>query len=295
MAHQPVILVAGPTASGKSTLAMTLANQTPSVIINGDSMQIYKDLPILTACPSPEDRNIVPHKLYEIFDQATICSAGIWLSLALEEIEKAQKAGLQPIVVGGTGLYFKALQEGISPTPPSDPALVKTLSIQNLDDLYAELQKVDPLWAKDISPNDQQRIIRGLCVYKQTGMSLSQWHRDHPPQATHLNFKSYMILPDRPILKAQADQRFDSMIANGALKEVQKFMAQNLYPPHHPLCRALGLRPLIQYLEGSIPLPQAISLGKIETHQYIKRQFTWFNHQFRADVVLKSPKDAFFA
>ena len=295
MAKQPVILIAGPTASGKSGLAMTFAKQTPSVIINADSMQVYKDLTILTACPSTQDKTIVPHKLYEIFDHETICSAGLWVSLALKEIQEAHNSGLQPIVVGGTGLYFKSLQEGISPIPASDTNLAKSMQDRPIEELYAELIKVDPLWAKEISPQDLQRTIRGLCVYKQTGMPISQWHRDHPPQAPNLDFKSYAILPDRPILKAQADQRFDQMMEAGALKEVEQFKKDNLYDSRHPLSRALGLRPLLGHLEGNFSLQEAINLGKIETHQYIKRQFTWFTHQFRADMVLKSSQDAFFA
>jgi tRNA dimethylallyltransferase len=287
-----VIVIAGPTACGKSTLAMDLAEKYKGCIINADSLQVYKDLTILTARPSSEDLSTAPHKLYGIIDSEERFSVARWRDMALHEIDCAIKNDMQPIIVGGTGLYLQALMHGISavPTIPQEifQQILDDLEQKGLDYLYDSLSKEDPVMAHKLHPNNSQRIIRALSVIRATGKSLSTWHQQDKDSGIDITFLKLLILPDREELNHLADARFDLMMAKGAVQEVQKLMEKG-YPRNSPIFKALGVAQLMAHLENTITLDEAIGLTKIATRQYIKRQFTWFRHQFEADVTLSFP------
>lgn len=290
-----VLLIGGPTASGKSALALEIAAHKPSVIINADSMQLYRGLPLLTAFPSNEDMAKAPHVLYGIFEPDIQKSVNDWLDLVIVEINRAHSQGLLPIVVGGTGFYLMALERGLSEMPPKDSAidlqLNKLIETQGLNALYGELKTIDPKSANRISENDSQRILRALGVWHQTGKTLSQWQTDHPPQPPAFDFSTLLLFPEREHLRAKANERFDQMMNLGALEELKNYlhMRESFKKGPFPLDHALGVEPLRAYLEGNLDLDAAINRSKIETHQYIKRQITWFKNQCNPTLTLSVP------
>lgn len=283
MSHH-AILIAGPTASGKSALALTLAEWLGGLVINADSMQVYAELRILTARPSPEDVARAPHRLYGYVPMAVGYSVGRWLEDAGPALQDAQAQGRVPIFVGGSGLYFKALLEGLSPIPPVPAELRRAvrqrLRAQGAAALHAELEECDPLSAAAIAPTDPQRLARALEVLEATGRPFSAWLRERregalvdPARALRL-----VLWPDREALRARINARVDEMLAAGALDEVRSVAGFELAPAL-PACRAHGLRPLLSHLRGEIGLDEAADRTKAETRQYAKRQFTWFRHQ----------------
>jgi tRNA dimethylallyltransferase len=277
------ILIAGPTASGKSALALDVADRLGGIIINADSMQVYRDLRIITARPTPADEARLPHRLYGHVDAAENYSVGRWLTDAQAALMDTERAGRVPVVVGGTGLYFKALTRGLSAVPPI-PADIRTavrarLAAEGPATLHAELAVRDPASAERIRPADGVRIVRALEVMAATGRSLADWHRDgmRPVLAPRDAVRIFLDVP-RAELYRRIDVRFDAMLAAGALDEVRALAARGL-GPLLPAMKAHGVPWLIRHLRGEIPLAAAADGGKMDTRRYTKRQGTWFRHQ----------------
>jgi tRNA dimethylallyltransferase len=277
------ILIAGPTTSGKSALALALAETLGGSVINADSMQVYRDLRIITARPSPADEAQVPHRLYGLVDAAENYSAGRWCVDASAAMAEAGRAGRLPILVGGTGLYFKSLTQGLAAVPPI-PCAVRAevrarLKSEGAEVLHAELLRHDPAAAARVMPNDGSRITRALEVVTATGRALSDWHREGLPAAVDPARAIKIFLDvERPELYRRIDQRFDAMLADGALDEVRALAARGL-DPSLPAMKAHGVPWLIRYLNGEIPLAEAVEGGKRDTRRYTKRQATWFRNQ----------------
>jgi tRNA dimethylallyltransferase len=277
------VLIAGPTASGKSALALSFAERTGGVVINTDSMQVYRDLRILTARPMPDDEARVPHRLYGHVDASVNCSAGMWVGDAAKALEQARAQNRLPIFVGGSGLYFKALTRGLSAVPriPSQvrDAVRARLERDGVEALHAVLARCDPATAERLKPRDRARIARALEVVEATGRSLTDWHRDGlPPLLPPGRVRAMFLAPDREVLYARINARFGAMLAAGALEEVAA-LADRRLDPLLPAMKAHGVPALIRHLRGEISLEQAAEIGRADTRHYAKRQFTWFRHQ----------------
>ena len=278
-----VILIAGPTASGKSALALELAAKLRGVIINADSMQVYRDLHIITARPSPEDEKRAPHRLYGHVDAAENYSVGRWFGEAAAALRDMLNHDRPAIVVGGTGLYFSTLTRGIAAVPPIPAGIRREirgrLAAEGVAALHAELSKRDPATAARLKPSDRARITRALEVMLATGRSLTQWHADNTPARVDLaSVAKVFLMPERDELGLRIDARFDAMMAAGALEEVRALAARNL-DPNLPAMKAHGVPWLIRYLKGEIPIAEAVAQGKRDTRRYTKRQATWFRNQ----------------
>jgi tRNA dimethylallyltransferase len=277
------VLIAGPTASGKSALALELAERAGGTIINTDSMQVYRDLRVLTARPAPDEEARVPHRLYGHVDATVNFSAGAWLADAAKVLGEARTQNRLPIFIGGSGLYFKALTRGLSAVPPI-PAEIREAVRARLDHdgveaLHAELARRDPVSAERLKPRDRSRIARALEVVEATGRSLTDWHREGlPPLLPPGTFAALFLAPEREALYARIDARFDAMLQAGALDEVARLAARGL-DPLLPAMKAHGVPPLIRHLSGEITLEEAADIAKADTRHYAKRQFTWFRHQ----------------
>jgi len=277
------ILIAGPTASGKSALALGLAQATGGVIINADSMQVYRDLRILTARPTVAEEAQVPHLLYGHVDAAVNFSAGAWVADAAAVLAEARAQNRLPIFVGGSGLYFKALTRGLSAVPPVPVAIREEvrarLERDGVEALHAALAQRDPASAERLKPRDRTRIARAFEVVEATGRSLTDWHRDGlPPLLPPGQFSALFLEPDRDQLYAKIDARFEAMLKAGALEEVADLAARHL-DPLLPAMKAHGVPGLIRHRRGEITLEQAAEIGRADTRHYAKRQFTWFRHQ----------------
>jgi tRNA dimethylallyltransferase len=277
------VLIAGPTASGKSALALELAQKTGGVVINTDSMQVYRDLRIITARPTPEEEARLPHRLYGHVDAAVNFSAGAWVEDAAKALAEARGQKRLPIFVGGSGLYFKALTRGLSAVPPI-PAEVRDdvrarLERDGVEALHAELARRDPVSAERLKPRDRTRIARALEVVEATGRALPDWHREGlPPLLPRSEFSALFLAPEREKLYARIDVRFGAMLAAGALDEVAALAARKL-DPLLPAMKAHGVPVLIRHLRGEITREEAAEIGRADTRHYAKRQFTWFRHQ----------------
>jgi tRNA dimethylallyltransferase len=262
------VLIAGPTASGKSALALDLARRAGGVVINADSMQVYRDLAIITARPTQAEMAQAPHRLYGTVDAAENFSVGRWIAASTAELSAAQAAGTLPIVIGGTGLYFKALTQGLSDIPPV-PA-----------ELHQRLSAIDPATAARLRPSDPQRLLRALEVFEATGRPLLHWQEAGRTRAVldPDDFLAVFLAVDRTALRVRIDERFDAMIANGAIEEVAR-MGQRQLDPALPAMRAHGVPGLLAHLRGEASLDEAVARGKRDTKAYAKRQETWFRHQ----------------
>ena len=283
MTSRKAILIAGPTASGKSALALRLAEQAGGSIINADSMQLYGDFRVLTARPSPAEERRAPHLLYGHVDAAENYSVGRWLadaSLALAEVERA---GRLPIFVGGTGLYFRALLRGLSSMPPV-PEAVRAKVRGEAEGvaaaaLHARLAARDPATAAKLRPSDRQRIIRALEIFAATGRPLVEWQASPgKPLIAPEDTMAVFLSVDRAELRARIDARFDKMLAEGALDEARALAARKL-DPALPAMKAHGAPWLLKHLAGEISLAKAAQQAKADTRNYAKRQETWFRHQ----------------
>ena len=283
MSRPDAILIAGPTASGKSALAVRLAARLGGIVVNADSMQVYRDLQIITARPSAAESEAVPHALFGTVDGAVNHSVSRWLADAASELAAARAAHLLPIVVGGTGLYFKALVQGLSEIPPVPAEVRERVRAQAAGlspaQLHERLAAADPLAAAQLRPSDPQRILRALEVQAAAGRSLFAFHatRSHPVLAPARCAAVFLTL-ERTVLRARIDGRFDRMMEAGAMDEVAALGRRRL-DPALPVMRAHGVPPLLQHLRGEIPLDHAISAGKADTRRYIKRQETFARHQ----------------
>jgi tRNA dimethylallyltransferase len=277
------VLIAGPTASGKSALALQLARKTGGVVINADSMQVYRDLRVLTARPSAEEEAIVPHRLYGHVDAAVNFSAGAWVADVARVLAEARAQNRLAIFVGGSGLYFKALTRGLSAVPPIPSEIREAVRARmerdGVEALHVELSRRDPISAERLKPRDRTRIARALEVVESTGRSLTDWHREGlPPLLPERTFRALYLAPEREVLYARIDARFETMLANGALEEVAQLAAREL-DPLLPAMKAHGVPALIRYLRGEITREEASVIGRADTRHYAKRQFTWFRHQ----------------
>ena len=277
------VLIAGPTASGKSALALALAQATGGVIINADSMQVYRDLRVLTARPSREEEAVAPHRLYGHVDAGVNFSAGAWVADATKVLAAACAKNRLPIFTGGSGLYFKALTRGLSAVPPIPPEVREDvrarLERDGVEALHVALKQRDPASAERLEPRDKIRIARALEVVEATGRSLADWHRDGlPPLLPPGQFVAVFLEPDRDQLYARIDARFDAMLRAGALDEVAALAARRL-DSLLPAMKAHGVPALIRHLSGEITLEDAAIIGRADTRHYAKRQFTWFRHQ----------------
>lgn len=290
-----VLVIGGPTASGKSGLAVDLAVTMNGVVINGDSMQVYDGLPLLAAQPDADDLAAAPHKLYRCLAPDQPCSAARWRDMALREIAAAHAAGKLPIVVGGTGFYLKTLMKGISPIPdiPADVRadLNAQLAAMGNQAFHAWLAEKDPVMASRLAPGNSQRLVRAMEVLTHTGKSLAAW-QEGAPEGTpdHLDFFFITLLPPRDALYAQCNKRFDMMMDAGALAEAAAFT--KAYPTQDagavPLKKALGYPELAAYQRGDMSLEEAKIKATQSTRHYAKRQMTWFRNQLPADMMLTS-------
>jgi tRNA dimethylallyltransferase len=273
------ILIAGPTAGGKSGLAMRLAERLGGIIINADSMQVYRELAILTARPSAEEEARVPHALYGSISGAEPYSAGRFAADAARALHEARAKGLRPIIVGGTGLYFKTLTDGLSPMPPVSAHVRARWRAEAAKAAPGALHRIlsqrDPEMAARLNPGDTQRIVRALEVLEGTGVSLSVWQRrPREPVLDAGEVTRIVVAPERGELYRRIDQRFAAMMQAGALEEVRRLADLGL-DPALPIMSALGVRPLLRHLAGALPREEAVAAAQAETRQYAKRQLTW--------------------
>ena len=279
--NKRIVIVAGPTASGKSALALALAEALGGTLINADSMQLYRDLAVLSARPGAGEMARVPHRLYGVIDAAEACSVGRWRVLALAEIAAARAGGRLPILVGGTGLYLRALVEGMAPVPP-----VPSASREAARELHARLggeafraalAALDPEAAQRLPAGDTQRLVRAYEVVSATGRPLADWRRAHET-TPELSAAAIVLLPPRAALYRACDARFLAMMEQGAVAEVETLFARRL-DPALPAMKALGVRELQAFLQEHLSREAAIAQAQQATRRYAKRQYTWFNHQ----------------
>ena len=289
-ASLPVLIVAGPTASGKSALALDMANTCDGVVINADSMQVYKELRVLSARPDDGELARAPHRLYGVLSGAEACSAGKWREMAMAEIAECHAQGKLPIITGGTGMYLNALTAGIAPIPDVPMRIRETVSAELAEmghaAFFEKLKRDDPETAAKLDGNNTQRMIRAAEVFAHTGRGLASWHSEPvmtPPE--NMFFKKLCYMPPRDILYDRCNRRFDLMIAQGALDEVRDLIALNL-PPTAPVMKAVGVRELSSYLSGTTDLETARDLSQRETRRYAKRQLTWFRHQMTDKEII---------
>jgi tRNA dimethylallyltransferase len=278
----PALLIMGPTASGKSALALALAERIGGEIVNADSMQVYRDFRILTARPTQEDEICAPHHLYGHVDAAEHYSAGRWLDDALRAISEIKAGDRVPIIVGGTGLYFKALTQGLADIPAADldvrAMLRERAAKEGAPALHAELMRRDPATAARLEPNDAARILRALEVLETTGESISALRASTAPPLQRQAWTGLALTPERDALYVAIDARFDAMIAAGALDEVRAVAARDL-DPSLPAMKAHGVAALMAHLRGELALAEAVEIAKRDTRRYAKRQFTWIAGQ----------------
>jgi tRNA dimethylallyltransferase len=276
------ILIAGPTASGKSALAIRLAERLGGTVMNADSMQVYRDLRVITARPTPDEEAVVPHRLFGHVDAAANYSVARWQADMHGALAALAGEGRLPIVTGGTGLYFKALTQGLSDIPPVDQdvraAVRADAEGRAPEELHLMLAAVDPVTAARLRPSDPQRIIRALEVFRSSGQPLSHFQAKREGALLHGPFLAFFLEPDRNQLRARIDARFDSMVHSGAVEEVERLMRRGL-DPALPAMRAHGVPWIIRALRGEIAMAEAAEGGKADTRRYAKRQHTWFRHQ----------------
>lgn len=293
---QIVIAIGGATASGKSGLALALAKKLNGTVINFDSMQLYKGLPILTAQPSIEDYKEIEHKLYSHLQPEENFSAIKWRNAALDEISRLEALDKTPILVGGTGFYLKALIEGLSPIPETDPEirnnLIQKYKETGIDAFFKEFAKLDKLTSTKIDPSNSQRIIRAWEVLLSTGKPMAEWQKEPLiPPPSHLLFYVINLTPDREILYSSCNSRFKTMIDNGAIEEIKKFKEIYGLNPQISLTKALGYKELCEYIDGNLSLAEASEKASQITRNYAKRQTTWFKNQLKPDITISDPKN----
>lgn len=274
-----VALIAGPTASGKSALALALARATNGTIINADASQVYADLRILSARPSVQEETQAPHRLFGHIDGAQACTAARWASEARDEIDRVLDEGGLPILVGGTGLYIRTLLDGIAPVPDIDPAIRAAVRALPVAEAHARLAREDPAAAVRLAPADTTRVARALEVIRSTGIPLATWQeKKRGGIADRINLSSFILLPPRNWLVQRCDARFESMVEDGAADEVRGLLARRLNSAL-PVMRAIGVPEITAWQDGAIDRVTMIERGQIATRRYAKRQYTWFSRQ----------------
>lgn len=282
-----VLVVAGPTASGKSALALRVAEAAGGVVINADSMQVYRDLRILSDRPDPAAEARAPHRLYGVLDAAERGSAAWWRRAAIDEIAAAQSREQLPILCGGTGLYLRALLDGIADIPAVPEAIVREAAARYAEiggaAFRSELALVDAPTAGRLEAGDSQRLQRAWAVAQATGRPLSAWQAETLPPPEGMTFRRVLLFPPRPVSAEAVERRFRAMVAAGAVEEVRALAARRL-DPSLPAMKALGVPQLLDFVEGRATLEAAVAASVVATRQYAKRQRTWFRHQFRSDL-----------
>ncbi|XHC20079.1 tRNA (adenosine(37)-N6)-dimethylallyltransferase MiaA [Oceanicaulis alexandrii] len=277
-----ILLLAGPTASGKSALSLHAAKALDGEVINADSMQVYDGLSVITARPEPHEMAGVPHHLFGVMYPSERCSVGAWAKLAIAAVRDITGRGKRAVFVGGTGLYFKALVEGLAPTPEVPQAISDEVAALyergGVEALRAEADALDPVGAARIEAGDRQRLMRLIAVARAAGRPLSDIQAETRPLIDPKRCLGVVIAPDREALYARIEARFDQMVAHGALEEARA-IAERRLSPDLPAMKAVGLPPLIAHVQGRLELDEAIDLAKRDTRRYAKRQFTWFSNQ----------------
>jgi tRNA dimethylallyltransferase len=289
MKQNQVLIIAGPTASGKSALAVAAARALNGVILNCDSMQIYKDIPIIAATPSAEEKAAAEHRLFEMYDVTKRGNVVEWLELCVAEIKKLWAENRLPVVVGGTGMYIDALINGVTPIPEVNPEvrrnLQQRLHNEGLLKLYIELQQKDIEIAQKLSSNDKTRIVRALEIVATTGKKVSEWYQmpmlKKLPEA---NFTVVKIVPEIAVIEERCRSRLDKMVQEGALKEITELLKRGV-DETLPAMKALGVPELSLAVKGEMLLSEALELAKLHTRQYAKRQRTWLKNKLPADIV----------
>jgi tRNA dimethylallyltransferase len=276
-------LIAGPTASGKSALALALAEGADGTVINADSAQVYADLRIISARPSPDEERRAPHRLYGYRDAALPCSAADWAAEARRAIAESQEEGRLPVLVGGTGLYIRALIDGIAPVPEIDPAIREAVRSFSVAHNYAALECEDPAAAARLRPSDATRVARALEVVRSTGRPLAEWQKERVGGiGGEVELRPLVLLPARDWLYRRCGERFDKMMSDEGIEEVRSLLKRKLNPML-PAMRAIGVREIAGFLDGSLSRAQALAAGAAATRQYAKRQYTWFSRQTPAE------------
>ena len=273
-------LIAGPTASGKSALAIALAERIGGTVVNADASQVYRDLSVLTARPSPADEARVPHRLFGHVDGAESCSAARWAAEATATIDAVHAAGGVPVLVGGTGLYLRTLIDGIAPVPPIDPDVRAAVRAMPVAEAHAALTTEDAAAAARLHPADTTRVARALEVVRSTGRPLSDWQASRAGGiGDRVALSALVLLPDRDTLMARCDARLATMFDDGAIEEVARLLARRDVPADAPVRGAIGLPAIAAMLAGEIGRDEALDRARLATRQYAKRQYTWFRNQ----------------
>jgi tRNA dimethylallyltransferase len=281
--QKPVALIAGPTASGKTALTLWLAQRRAVSIINADSAQVYRALPILSAQPTREEMASAPHRLFGYLDGSEACSAARWASDAKVAIAEAHEAERLPVLVGGTGLYLRTLLDGIAPIPEIDSDVRATVRAMQTAEAYAALGAEDAITATRLAPNDDSRIKRALEVIRSTGKSILVWRSANEGGIGVLvDLHPLLLLPPRDWLHDRCDRRFGAMLDDGAIAEVKALLTSS-QPADAPVLRAIGVPEIAAMLDGQITREQALARGQAATRQYAKRQYTWFRNQAPAN------------
>lgn len=293
MLKNPVLVIAGPTASGKSALAAEAAQALNGVVLNCDSMQIYKDIPIIAAAPTEAEKKLAEHRLFEIYDCDKRGNVVDWLNLCAAEIRKLWTENRLPVVVGGTGFYAEALLNGVTPIPETPPEIRRQLQERldkfGLAELYAELQLKDAEIAAKLNPNDKTRIIRALEVIAATGIKLSEWYKKPLIQKLpEAHFVTVKIMPELEVIAERCCLRLDKMVNElGVLSEIERLLTRGA-DENMPAMKALGVPELSFFIKGQATLEEALALAKLHTRQYAKRQRTWLKNKMSADVVFEN-------
>jgi tRNA dimethylallyltransferase len=276
---KPVALIAGPTASGKTALALSLAARRDVTVINADSAQVYAHLPVLSAQPTATEMARCPHRLFGYLDGAEACSAARWATDAKAAIAEAHEGGRLPVLVGGTGLYLRTLLEGIAPIPEIDPQVRAVVRAMATADAWAALEGEDPVMAAALNSRDDSRIKRALEVMRSTGKSIADWRTAKVGGISgEVSLHPLILLPPRDWLHRRCNVRFEAMMAGGAVEEVEALLSK-AFPADAPVLRAIGVPEVAAMLAGEIDEAEAIARGQAATRQYAKRQYTWFRNQ----------------
>ncbi len=290
-ARKLVIVIAGPTASGKSALAVRTAETFRGTVINADSIQMYRDLNILSGCPDVNYLIRAPHRLFGFLPIKDSSSVAVWRDLAIQIISESWQGGRVPIICGGSGMYLRALIDGFSKVPKI-PQKIRLSARQQFEELgnlafYKDLLQRDPIMGSRIMPSDRQRMIRAWEVIETTGHSLSRWQEDNFSSSDSLSFFTILLMPERKRLYANCDYRFLEFLARGALDEVRGIIKLGL-SSELPGMKALGLNQLTRYLKGELRLEEAIEVAQRDTRRFAKRQLTWFRNQFSSNYVINA-------
>jgi tRNA dimethylallyltransferase len=285
-----IVMICGPTAAGKSDLALALAQRVGGVVINADSMQLYSDLRVLTARPDDTEMAQAPHRLYGVIDGAERASVATWLGMVSAEVAMARQAGVLPIIVGGTGLYFHAAIHGIAPIPDV-PRNIHDSCVHQLADkggatFRASLATLDPVTAGRLHDGDSQRLVRAMGVVLATGRPLSDWQSDPHQGALEGRFLRIAMMPARDHLYGAIDRRFQVMMDAGADQEVAALAARGL-DPSLPVMKAIGVREIMAVQAGEVSLSAAVEQASRDSRRYAKRQMTWIRNNFNAEITLK--------